>query len=114
MNKINLLKKYWLYILLLFIAIIFLIKPTILTIENHQLAKSGLRSPAIILDRKWESSSYRNEDGFYYSFFVNGISYSGHTFDTDKMPNDTISIIYLFDRPNVNRPYDFIKRNYLK
>jgi hypothetical protein len=85
-----------------------------MTLENYQLAKSGKITNAVIINREWESSSYRNDDGYYYTFTINGEQYTGHTFDKDKRPLDTIKIIYLTDKPNVSRPFEFIDRNYLK
>lgn len=114
MKTKEIIRKYWVYILVLIIAVPFLTRSIKLTIENHQLAKSGQIITAIIGNEEWESSSYRNKDGYYYSFNVNGKVYAGHTFDQHNSPSDTIQVIYLKDRPNVNRPYDFIKRNYLK
>jgi hypothetical protein len=112
--KKQLAKKYWIYILVLLIGVIFLIKPIKMTMENYQLANSGHVTNAVIVGKKWESASYRNDDGYYYNFTVNGEVYSGHTFDGDKRPFDTVKILYLSNRPNVNRPYDFIERNYLR
>jgi hypothetical protein len=114
MNKRELIKKYWLYLLILLVGLIFLVKPIIMTVENYRLAKSGQVTNAVIVNKEWESSSYRNDNGYFYTFTINGVLYTGHTFDKDKGPLDTLKIIYLTDRPNVNRPYEFIDRNYLK
>lgn len=113
-NRVLFFKKYWVYILLLFVAIPYFISVTSTTIENHQLATSGRVVNAVLTDKVWKSSSSRNSNGFYYSFLIKGINYTGHTFDKDKMPPDSIQVIYLPDKPNVNRPYDFIERNFLK
>jgi hypothetical protein len=105
-------KKYWLSIILMIVVVWFLGKSINVSIENYQLAKSGLIMKAVITSKKWESSSYRNSDGFYYIFSINGNIYEGHTFDNDLLPNDSIRVVFLPKNPNVNRPLDFIQRNY--
>ena len=105
-------KRYWLYLALIIVAIWFLRKSIFTTVENYQLAKSGQVIKAVIISREWESSSYRNTDGFYYEFTLNTLNYEGHTFDKEIKPNDSLEVIYLPSDPNVNRPLDFIKRNY--
>lgn len=108
----NFLKKYWLYLALVIGLIWFLLKTFIITIENYQLSRSGQITKAIVTNRNWESSSYRNSNGFYYGFTIKGIYYEGHTFDQDLLPNDSIIIIYLPEDPKINRPFEFIQRNY--
>lgn len=108
----NWIKRHWLYLALIIVVIWFLRRSIFITIENYQLAKSGQLTKAIVTDRKWESSSYRNSDGFFYVFKLGSFNYEGNTFDEDIKPNDSIDIIYLPNNPSVNRPLDFIKRNY--
>lgn len=108
------LKTYWLYLLILVVAVLFLFRTIRITLENSQLAKYGKITYAVIGEREWESASYKTEDGFYYSFIINETLYEGHTFDQEKMPSDSIMIVYLPSNPFINRPFDFIKRNYSK
>ncbi len=113
MNKaVKKVKKRNAYYFLAIVFAILLIKPAILTIENWRLSKSGQVSKAIVTDKVWESSSYRNSDGFYYRFRIKNVFYEGHSFDKDQKPGDSIAIMYLPDNPSINRPEDFIKRNY--
>jgi hypothetical protein len=60
----------------LIIALVVLVRSILITADNYQLAKSGKVCTAVIINKKWESASYRNEDGFYYSFEVNGKIYT--------------------------------------
>lgn len=105
-------KRYWLYSCIGLGVIFFLYKSINKTIDSNILSSKGKIIKGVIIDKVWESSSYRNEDGYYYQFYINGQKYEGHTLDMKKKPMDSIVIIYLPDNPHVNSDYDFIKENY--
>ena len=73
-----------------------------------KLSKKGVPIKVVLNNKKWESLSYRNEDGYYYNFKINGILYEGHTMTEIFLPGDSIEVLYLKDNPSVNRPKFFV------
>ena len=101
-------KRNWIAICCSAFFIIVIIRGTIITYQNNRLLKYGEHSKAVIIEKIWNSSSYRNSDGYYYMFKVNNINYEGHTYDKNYLPGDTIEVLYLKDNPSVNRPKLFV------
>ena len=106
------LKRHWMKLALLAVLVWFSGRTFRITSENYQLANNGRIARAVIKNLKWESSGHRTPDGYYYTFRIKENYYQGHTFNTEMRPGDSIDIIYLPNRPSVNRPVDFIERNY--
>lgn len=110
----NFLRKYWFFLLISVGFVLLMFRAVRITVENIQLAKYGTIATAVIEESEWSSASYKTEDGYYYRFFVNENANKGHTYDKEIAPSDSIMIVYMRRDPTINRPLDFIKRNYAK
>lgn len=80
------------------------------SIENYRLSKSGLTARAMVIKKK--SVGSKGTIRCFYEFKVNEVAYSG--FDHTKIFNagDSIDVLYIFSKPEINRSKRFIEGDF--
>jgi hypothetical protein len=96
----------------LFIGLIlfFVYHSSIRTIENVRLARNGLPTRAVVIERKDVGGAAGV--ALIYTFYVEGIRYESEQSNEPYQVGDTIDILYLAANPRITRTYRFISDNY--
>jgi hypothetical protein len=80
------------------------------TIENYRLANSGKLCKGIVTSRMKVGA--KGTISIDYKFQVDNIEFTGQTSNEKYETGDSLYVIYLKEKPAVNRSYSFIKENY--
>lgn len=97
-------------LLMVFLAFRFIFVASEKTIENYRLANFGNLSKGIVTSRmKIGAKGTINID---YKFQVDNIEFSGYTTNENYKIGDSLFIVYLREKPSINRSYSFIKENF--
>jgi hypothetical protein len=98
------------YGFILSFVVIFLWVSTRRTIENFQLAKYGLLTKAVVLDKKRIGG--KGTIDFKITYTVSGQQYEGSLTNEPWEIGDSVDILYLTTDPTIIRSYRFISENY--
>lgn len=96
------------WIILAALAVYFLYVSIGKTVDNNDLEKNGIETSAIITDVRKVGS--KGVIRCTYTFEVNNLIYTGSVDDDFYMIGDTILVLYLKVKPEINRDKQFLEK----
>lgn len=97
-------------LLILLLAARFIYGASEKTVENYRLANNGKLSKGVVTSRMKVGA--KGTISIDYRFRVDNVEYTGETTNERYETGDSLYVIYLQQKPTINRSYSFIKENY--